>query len=91
ALDQAGGSIAWVRVYTLLDGVNWSHRPHLGAGIDCSACHGDVAQLEVLSVATAITAMASCISCHRAGTANAQCETCHTWPSSTQLQQWNDE
>jgi len=89
--DVAGGAIDWVRVYQLLDGVNWSHRPHLGAGIDCQACHGDVAHMEVMSVATAITAMSSCISCHRANAANAQCETCHVWPSSEQLQQWNRE
>ncbi|MCJ7593081.1 MAG: cytochrome c family protein [Woeseiaceae bacterium] len=87
--DRTGGAIGWVRVYSLLSGVNWSHRPHLSAGIDCQACHGDVMQMEVMSVATAITAMSSCISCHRARDANAQCETCHAWPSNEQLRQWS--
>ena len=86
---QSGTAIGWVRIYSLLDGVNWSHGPHLGAAIDCRACHGDVAAMQVMSEATAITAMASCINCHRASDANAQCETCHQWPDSESLRRWS--
>jgi len=89
--DRTGSAIGWVRVYKLLDGVNWTHRPHLDASIDCRSCHGDVAQLELMSMTTAITAMSSCINCHRAHAANSQCETCHTWPSSEQLRRWKGE
>ncbi|MEW6217246.1 MAG: cytochrome c3 family protein [Candidatus Bipolaricaulota bacterium] len=34
--------IPWQRVMRLPDFVYFSHQPHLGAGINCETCHGDV-------------------------------------------------
>lgn len=87
--DRTGEAIRWAKVYSVLKGVNWSHQPHLTAGIDCQICHGEVAQMDVMSVTTAVTAMSSCIGCHRARGANSECETCHAWPTSEQMRQWN--
>src|SRR6202163_3683461 len=38
-------TIPWVRVYTLTQGVTWTHRKHLEAGLKCEACHGQVAEM----------------------------------------------
>ena len=73
--------IPWVRVYKLLPGVTWSHRKHLEAGVPCETCHGAVGNLEVMSETTAITGMASCISCHQAHKVSAACNVCHSWPA----------
>ena len=74
-------AIPWVRVYKLLPGVTWSHRKHLEAGVPCETCHGVVGNLEVMSEITAITGMASCISCHQARRVSAACNVCHAWPA----------
>ena len=62
----AGEGVPWIRVYRVLEGVKWTHKPHLGAGIKCQKCHGDVGKMEVMAVSTTVTAMASCLNCHRA-------------------------
>jgi hypothetical protein len=72
--------IPWVRVYTVLPGVRWSHRKHLDAGLQCETCHGQVAQRDAMAEATSVTAMAVCINCHEMNHAPASCNTCHPWP-----------
>lgn len=73
--------IPWVRVYEVLPGVTWSHRAHLRAGLRCEVCHGPVRDLPVMVQVTAVTSMASCISCHQAKHASTECSTCHAWPA----------
>lgn len=79
-LHASGQPVSWVRAYRVLPGVSWSHKPHIDAGLACEGCHGDVTALEVMNVRTAVTAMASCIGCHRSGQASPECVTCHAWP-----------
>ena len=92
----AGEEVPWVRIYRVLNGVKWTHKPHLNAGIKCQTCHGDVANMQVMSVATPVTAMASCLNCHRATwaksriEAKSQCETCHAWPVAGDFRRWSD-
>jgi hypothetical protein len=74
--------IPWLRVYQLTPGVNWSHRRHLQAGMQCAMCHGDVSQFDTMAETTAVTSMASCIGCHHANNAPTACKTCHSWPFS---------
>jgi len=74
--------IPWVRVYQVTPGVTWTHRAHLQAGMQCTMCHGDVAQVEAMAQNTSVTAMGSCIGCHQAHNAPTTCSTCHAWPSS---------
>lgn len=38
----AGEGVPWIRVYRVLEGVKWTHKPRLGAGIKCQKCHGVV-------------------------------------------------
>jgi hypothetical protein len=69
--------IPWVRVYTVLPGVAWSHRSHLEAGVKCETCHGQVRELEAMSEVTSVTTMYSCLNCHELNQAKSACETCH--------------
>ncbi|HEY4444680.1 MAG TPA: cytochrome c3 family protein [Steroidobacteraceae bacterium] len=73
--------IPWVRVYKVLPGVTWTHRKHVEAGAQCDTCHGAVAELDAMSETTAVTGMASCISCHQARSVSAACTVCHAWPA----------
>jgi cytochrome c7-like protein/class III cytochrome C family protein len=70
-------AVPWVRVYTVLPGVEWSHRPHLQAGFNCETCHGQVREMEQMSEVTSVTAMAVCLNCHEANHAKTVCDTCH--------------
>jgi hypothetical protein len=70
-------AIPWVRVYTVLPGVAWSHRPHLDGGVKCETCHGQVRELEAMSEVTSVTTMYSCLNCHELNQAKTTCDTCH--------------
>ena len=69
--------IPWVRVYTVLPGVAWTHRAHLEAGVKCETCHGHVAQMDAMSEVTSVTTMYSCLNCHEMNHAKTACDTCH--------------
>lgn len=69
--------IPWVRVYKVLPGVEWNHRAHLTAGVNCETCHGAVAQMATMSEVTSATTMYSCLNCHEMNHAKSSCETCH--------------
>lgn len=70
-------AIPWVRVYKVLPGVAWSHRPHLEAGVKCETCHGEVAEMDAMSEVTSVTTMYSCLHCHDLNHAKTACTTCH--------------
>jgi len=74
--------VPWVRVYQVTPGVQWTHRKHLDAGMQCVMCHGDVSKLDAMAQTTSVTSMATCISCHQTHNAPATCQTCHAWPAS---------
>jgi hypothetical protein len=69
--------IPWVRVYRVLPGVAWSHRPHLRAGVKCETCHGNVAEMDAMAEVTSVTTMYVCLHCHEVNHAKTACETCH--------------
>lgn len=69
--------IPWVRVYTVLPGVSWTHRAHLEAGVKCETCHRQVAQMDAMSEVTSVTTMYSCLNCHELNHAKTACDTCH--------------
>jgi hypothetical protein len=79
-LAQFGKSkqaIPWVRVYTVLPGVAWSHRPHLEASVKCETCHGQVREMDAMSEVTSVTTMYVCLNCHEMNHAKTACDTCH--------------
>lgn len=69
--------IPWVRVYTVLPGVGWTHRPHLVANVTCETCHGAVREMDTMSETTSVVTMYSCLSCHEMNHAKTSCQTCH--------------
>jgi len=77
---KSGKPVPWVRVYAVLPGVNWTHRKHVAAGLQCEACHGPVREFEAMSEITSVTTMSVCLSCHTAHNAPTVCQTCHAWP-----------
>jgi len=81
SLAKSEQPISWVRVYAVTVGVNWTHRKHLEVGIKCETCHGQVADMTVMSQATSVTSMGVCINCHKLRNAPTVCQTCHSWPA----------
>jgi hypothetical protein len=78
-LDEAkksGQPIGWARVYRVPGFVFFSHGNHAKAGVDCSECHGPVAERDVLS-AEVSTRMQRCVSCHVTRKASIECVLCH--------------
>ncbi|NTU60328.1 MAG: cytochrome c3 family protein [Deltaproteobacteria bacterium] len=62
---EAKAPVPWVRVYSVPDHVKFRHQPHVAwAGLDCSRCHGPVAELDRLK--TTKFQMGFCVECHRA-------------------------
>lgn len=55
--------IPWVQVDKQHDFVYFSHQPHLGAGLNCETCHGDVGQMESLTRVVKMD-MGWCLKCH---------------------------
>ena len=82
AFAKSAQPIPWKPVYSVPGFVYWSHRTHLDAGLTCDACHGNVAQMEVMSKTTNVTTMAGCVACHKQKEAPTGCETCHQSQSS---------
>lgn len=82
AFAESGQPIPWKPVYSVPAFVYWSHRTHVDAGLSCEMCHGNVAQMEVISRTTNVATMAGCVACHRKKDAPTGCETCHQSQSS---------
>ena len=68
--------IRWRRVYEIPTYVFFSHRTHLNAGATCDACHGPVAERDVLAREADIS-MKGCMTCHTQKKASNDCTTCH--------------
>jgi len=60
----SGRPIAWTRVHKLPDYAYFNHSAHLSAGIGCNSCHGDIAEMEVVTLAEPLS-MSWCLDCHR--------------------------
>jgi hypothetical protein len=79
-----GQPIKWVPVALVPDFVQFTHGPHIAAGLNCEACHGDVSKMTVYQNPQVMN-MGWCLACHRK-MAQAQpalytkltdCGTCH--------------
>ena len=68
--------IPWLRVHDLPDYVRFSHKAHVRSGIDCAACHGDVARMDV-AVQVESLSMGWCVDCHTSRNASRDCLVCH--------------
>lgn len=78
--------IRWVRVHNLPDFVYFDHRAHVGAGVECQACHGPVETMERVRQVSDLS-MGWCVNCHREAARSGvggrsvrpsiDCSTCH--------------
>jgi hypothetical protein len=64
ALHAQGAAVPWKRVHELPGHVFFDHRPHVGAGIACQSCHGEVQAMDVLARRMSMR-MSNCLACHR--------------------------
>jgi hypothetical protein len=73
---EAGESLRWQRVFYLPDYIYFSHRMHVRAQIECSECHGDIAEMKTVTQERPFT-MGRCLSCHEQRHATRACLACH--------------
>jgi hypothetical protein len=73
---KSGERVAWVRIYKTPDFVFFNHGNHAKAGVECSSCHGRVAERDVLGLEIS-TGMKTCVSCHVSRKASTDCVLCH--------------
>ncbi len=55
--------IPWRAVNNMPDFVFFSHQPHLGAGVSCETCHGNVGEMVVAKPVISMD-MGWCLDCH---------------------------
>ena len=60
----SGMPIEWVRVHNLPDYAYFNHSAHVNAGVGCISCHGNVAEMEIVSLHEPLS-MGWCLDCHR--------------------------
>jgi len=78
AISDKGLDLEWQRVYGYSNQahVHFNHAPHIRANVECSTCHGDVANGTVATRNVDLH-MGFCVSCHRQKNAPNECVTCH--------------
>ena len=60
---DSGEPIPWERVNLQPEFVYFSHQPHLGAGLNCETCHGEVGQMDITRQVVKMD-MGWCLDCH---------------------------
>lgn len=73
-----GEEIPWVRVYNYSPSahVKFNHAPHIRAGMQCAACHGDMTTQTTAERKVNLN-MGYCIQCHREKRVSVDCDMCH--------------
>ena len=61
---DTGKPVPWVKVHDLPDFVYFNHSAHVGAGMSCVECHGNVNHMETVSQVQPLN-MGWCLECHR--------------------------
>ncbi len=69
--------VQWMKVNRVADFVFFNHYPHIAKGIDCKACHGDIASMKEVTPAVKLNNMTFCVDCHRENKASIDCYVCH--------------
>lgn len=68
--------VEWVRIHQLPEHVNFTHKRHIKAGVDCASCHGEVKVMDEIRKVRTLS-MGWCVSCHTAKGVSIDCLTCH--------------
>jgi hypothetical protein len=56
--------LEWARIHRMPDHVYFNHSVHINKGVDCSSCHGNVNEMDVVHKNKKLT-MGHCLECHR--------------------------
>lgn len=58
--------IPWKKIHDLPDFVYFSHKRHIQVGFDCTECHGEINQIDVITMTSMVTdlSMGWCMQCH---------------------------
>jgi len=77
-MQTTGRELDWQRVYGWVAGahVRFDHAPHIRAKVECSTCHGNLAEQTVARRAVDMN-MSFCVNCHKSKQASNDCLTCH--------------
>ena len=59
-----GTPIHWVRIHNVPDYAYFDHSVHVGAGVGCASCHGNIQEMEVVQQTEPLS-MSWCLDCHR--------------------------
>ena len=78
ALETRREDVAWQRVYGYPSTahVRFDHAPHLRAKVECSTCHGAIAE-QTVAQRNVDLSMGFCVNCHTERKASNDCLTCH--------------
>jgi len=68
--------IEWIKIHDQPDFVYFNHSRHINRGVDCSQCHGNVAEMVKVKQVESLN-MGFCVNCHRENNAPNDCSTCH--------------
>ena len=77
-LSTKGLDLPWQRVYGYVkeSHVRFDHAPHIRAKVECSTCHGNLAE-QTVAVRKVDLSMSFCVNCHKQKQASNDCQTCH--------------
>ena len=78
AMRAKGVDLAWQRVYgyPAPSHVKFNHAPHIRAKVECTTCHGNIAEQTVARRNVDLN-MGYCVNCHTARKVSIDCLTCH--------------
>ncbi|MCC5813927.1 MAG: cytochrome c3 family protein [Leptospira sp.] len=68
--------VSWVKVHDMPDFAYFNHSRHINRGVDCSQCHGNMAENTRAEQVKSLN-MGFCVDCHRENNAPNDCSTCH--------------
>jgi hypothetical protein len=68
--------VQWAKIHDQPDFVYFNHSRHIKRGVDCSQCHGNIAEMEKVAQVQSLN-MGMCVNCHRENNAPNDCSTCH--------------
>lgn len=69
-------AIPWVRVHSTPDFVQFNHKRHVKAGVECQSCHGPVETMARVERVNSLE-MGWCVQCHEQRQVSIDCATCH--------------
>ena len=65
AFYESGEPIPWQKVHDLPDFVYFSHKRHVRGGVECTECHGNMAQEMTVAKRVNTLQMGWCLDCHK--------------------------